>query len=68
MPAPAGMSQTVDGGWVHQDGSGPYALDCGGPAEYNQDENGFWFKEDGSGPYVNEGLGVFTLATSIWRA
>jgi hypothetical protein len=65
-----GYVQTPFGGWVADDGSGPYFFDSGGAAPaYIPLASGFWVKPDGSGPYSYDAVtGVATPAIGVFRS
>lgn len=65
-----GYVQTPFGGWVADDGSGPYFFDAdSGDETYRPLPSGFWVKSDGSGPYFyNVATGEAGEATAVFRS
>lgn len=65
-----GYVQTPFGGWVADDGTGPYNVVAeDSEAIYKQLSSGFWVKGDGSGPYFyNVQTGEAVKASSIFRS
>lgn len=66
-----GYTQSPFGGWVADDGSGPYFFDGVASEEgaYTQLPSGLWVKSDGSGPYFYDvETGVAIEATRVFRS
>jgi hypothetical protein len=64
-----GYTQTPFGGWVTDDGSGPYLLNSDAGGDYTQLPSGFWVKGDGSGPYFYDvATGEATEITRLFRS
>lgn len=65
-----GYVQNPFGGWVADDGSGPYFFDAdGSDAAYTPLPSGFWVKSDGSGPYFYDVENAVAIeASSVFRS
>lgn len=65
-----GYVQTPFGGWVADDGTGPYfANDVFGEEVYKPLPSGFWTKTDGSGPFFYDvATGEATEVAILFRS
>ncbi len=67
-----GYVQTPFGGWVADDGTGPYRVlpvEEGSTPTYKALPSGFWEKSDGTGPYFYDvETGEAVEASSVFRS